>query len=214
MGRKAIGWRNLWSLTVLVFLRLRPMHPYELQSIIRVTHKDDFLRLNPGSLYNSIERLTTARLIEVAETSRLGHRPERTVYRLTDRGRQEAITWLCDLLEKPSAEPTWFFAALSFLPALEPAQAAKQLEKRVSHLEAEIGQYKQVLKNLKATVGRLNLIELEYLAAMRTAELRWVRAIIDELQKGVLNWNPEMLRKNASRFFASCLPDPNPEPEH
>ena len=41
MGRKAIGWKNLWSLTVLVFLRLKPMHPYELQSIIRITHKDD-----------------------------------------------------------------------------------------------------------------------------------------------------------------------------
>src|SRR5215831_15069593 len=99
MGRKSIGWKNLWSLTVLVFLRIRPMHPYELRSIISLTHKDDFLQLNPGSLYNSIERLLEARLIEVAETTREGRRPERTIYRITAQGCEEALKWLRELLE-------------------------------------------------------------------------------------------------------------------
>src|SRR5262245_59885094 len=106
MGRKSIGWKNLWSLTVLVFYRIRPMHPYELQSIIRVTHKDDFLRLNPGSLYNSIERLLLAGLIEVAETMRAGRRPERTIYRITKSGSAEAIQWLRELLETPAPDST------------------------------------------------------------------------------------------------------------
>src|SRR6266481_5765583 len=104
MGRKAIGWKNLWSLTVLVFLRLKPMHPYELQSIIRITHKDDFLQLNPGSLYNSIE-------------------------------------WLLELLEAPAPDSIWFFAALSFLPAIPPPEAVEQLAKRVVNLKREIGNY-------------------------------------------------------------------------
>src|SRR5579859_4420964 len=101
MGRKSIGWKNLWSLTVLVFLRLKPMHPYELRTVIEVTHKEDFLRLNPGSLYNSIARLLDAKLIEIAGTTRAGRRPERTVYRITRKGRQEASRWLRELLEKP-----------------------------------------------------------------------------------------------------------------
>src|SRR5579862_1932063 len=146
MGRRSIGWKNLWSLTVLVFLRLKPMHPYELQSIIRITHKDDFLRLNPGSLYNSIERLLKAGLIEVAEVKRQGGWPERTIYRITASGCQEAIQWLRELLEKPAADASWFFAALSFLPALEPEDAREQLEKRVGHLQVEINRYKQVLR--------------------------------------------------------------------
>src|SRR5215472_7839167 len=135
MGRKSIGWKNLWSLTVLVFLRLRPMHPYELQSIIRLTHKDDFLRLNPGSLYNSIDRLVEAGLIEVAETTRSGRRPERTVYRVTSAGEDEALKWLRELLETPAADSTWFYAALSFLPALKPEEVAEQFTKRLAHLQ-------------------------------------------------------------------------------
>src|SRR5690242_18684631 len=144
MGRKSIGWKNLWSLTVLVFLRLKPMHPYELQSIIRITHKDDFLRLNPGSLYNSIERLLEAQLIEVAETTREGKRPERTIYRLTPAGGKEATHWLRELLETPAADSMWFYAALSFLPALPPGEVSEQLSKRVANLKREVANYKYV----------------------------------------------------------------------
>ena len=211
MGRKSIGWKNLWALTVLVFLRIKPMHPYELQSIIRLTHKDDFLQLNPGSLYNSIERLLKAGLIEVAETKRLGKRPERTIYRITETGREEALTWLRELLEKPSVDPTWFYAALSFLPALQPRDARDQLSKRISHLATEVRDYKKVLKNVAPRVGRLNLIELEYSIALRTAEQRWVSRIIGELRSGKLNWNPEQIRQYAAHFLTTCLPARNQE---
>ena len=207
MGRKSIGWKNLWSLTVLVFLRLKPMHPYELQSIIRMTHKDDFLHLNPGSLYNSIERLLSAGLIEVAETNRSGKRPERTIYRITSQGSTEAIQWLRELLEKPTLDSMWFFAALSFLPALDPRDTQERLQTRVGHLEKEIENYKQVLVTMTSRAGRLNLIELEYAIALRTAELRWVKQIIKELNSHSLEWDPELLRKHAAQFFTLCLPE-------
>lgn len=206
MGRKSIGWKNLWALTVLVFLRLKPMHPYELQSIIRLTHKDDFLGLSPGSLYNAIDRLLQAGLIEVAETTRSGRRPERTVYRITPQGDLEAMGWLRELLEKPAPDMTWFFAALSFLPALNPTDVREQLLKRAQHLETEIRQHKYVLKNIAKRVGRLNLIELEYSVAVRSAEVRWIRRILRELGTDQLNWNPEVFRKHAANFFHTCLP--------
>jgi DNA-binding PadR family transcriptional regulator len=212
MGRKSIGWKNLWSLTVLVFLRMKPMHPYELQSIIRITHKDDFLRLNPGSLYNSIDRLLEAGLIEIAETARAGKRPERTIYRVTPAGCAEAIKWLRELLETPAADSMWFYAALSFLPALDPAEVSEQLGKRVVHLKQEIENYRHVLRTIAPRVGRLNLIEVEYALALRIAELRWVKRIISELDSGKLSWSPEMLRKHAAHFFTNCLAMRNHEP--
>src|SRR5690242_14900046 len=73
--------RNLWALTVLCLLRERPMHPYEMQRLIRERHKDEFLDLKRGSLYHAMERLQAAGLVEPMETFREGRRPERTVYR-------------------------------------------------------------------------------------------------------------------------------------
>src|SRR5690242_9694561 len=104
MSRTRSGSRNLWSLTVLSLLRVRPMHPYEMQRLIREWHKDEFLDLRRGSLYHAIEGLQRAGLIVAVQTTREGRRPERTVYRLTVRGEKELYEWLRGLLAKPVRE--------------------------------------------------------------------------------------------------------------
>src|SRR5262249_34147922 len=146
---------NLWSLTVLCLLRLRPMHPYEMQRLIREWHKDEFLDLKRGSLYHAIERLHRAGWIDPVETSREGRRPERTVYCLTAAGEHQALEWLRDLLSKPVHESTSFFAALSFLPNLPPESVAEYLDERAGLLEAEIANLNMVLKTMVPKIGRL-----------------------------------------------------------
>src|SRR6516164_4628941 len=129
---------NLWSLTVLCLLRVRPMHPYEMQSLIRQWHKDEFLELKRGSLYHAIERLRERGWIDVVEVTRDGRRPERTVYRITEAGERQMLQWLQEMLAKPVREPTQFFAALSFLPHLTPEDVQAQLQERTVRLQEEI----------------------------------------------------------------------------
>jgi DNA-binding PadR family transcriptional regulator len=192
--------RNLWSLTVLCLLRLRPMHPYEIQRLIREWHKDEFLDLKRGSLYHAIEPLRQAGLIDPVGTSREGRRPERTVYRLTEDGEREVLDWLRELLARPVREPTSFFAALSFLPHLPPEAVMQHLEERVGLLAAEVAGLSAVLKTMVPQIGRLVLVEVEYLRAMRRAELAWVKSLIKDLQAGRLAWDPEKVRQ----VFASA----------
>src|SRR5262249_16606712 len=129
---------NLWALTVLCLLRVRPMHPYEMQRLIGEWHKDEFLDLKRGSLYHPIHQLLRQECTEAAETQRVGKRPERTIYRLTQEGERRMHQWLGEMLSKPLREPTSFFAALSFLPHLEPQSVQELLQERVRGLEAEI----------------------------------------------------------------------------
>src|SRR6187551_4114033 len=74
-------------LMVLVLLAEAPMHPYEMQRLMQWRGKDDVVRVQRGSLYPAVERLMRAGLIEPLETERAGRRPERTVYQLTEEGR-------------------------------------------------------------------------------------------------------------------------------
>jgi DNA-binding PadR family transcriptional regulator len=185
--------RDLWALTVLCLLRVRPMHPYEMQRLIREWHKDAYLDLKRGSLYHAIERLSRAGWIEAMETQREGRRPERTVYRLTDAGARGGMDWLGELLAKPLPEPTQFFAALSFLPQMSPKDVLARLEERVSLLEAEIANLHQVLEMMVPRIGRLVLVEVEYARAMRQAELAWVRSLMDDLRSGDLKWDPKRI---------------------
>jgi DNA-binding PadR family transcriptional regulator len=195
--------RNLWSLTVLCLLRIRPMHPYEIQRLIRDYHKDEFLELKRGSLYHAIERLRSAGLIDPVETFREGRRPERTVYRLTEVGEREVVEWLRQLLAKPVPDSTQFFAALSFLSVLSPQDAWDQLQVRAGLLEAEVAGLNRVLAEIVPKIGRLYLVEIEYRRALREAELAWVKSLMEDLQAGRLAWDPEVLRQTAAQFSAS-----------
>src|SRR5947209_1115579 len=195
MGHSPAGYRNLWALTVLALLRLRPMHPYEMQRLIRDWKKDAFLDLKRGSLYHAIGRLERAGLIAVVETSREGKRPERTVYRITGKGERELLAWLRELLANPARDSTQFFAALSFLPHLDPDDVLEQLDARAGLLEAEVATLDAVLREMTARIGRLPLIEVEYARAMKKAELKWVRSLVEELRTGKFAWDPEQVRQ-------------------
>src|SRR3954451_23139340 len=195
MGHSSAGYRNLWALTVLAMLRLRPMHPYEMQRLIRDWKKDAFLDLKRGSLYHAIGRLERAGLIAVVETTREGKRPERTVYRITDTGEGELLAWLRELLGNPARGTLQFFAALSFLPHLDPADVRKQLDARAGLLEAEVAGIEAALREMTPRIGRLPLIEVEYARATKKAELKWVRSLAEELRSGKFTWDPEQIRR-------------------
>ena len=204
--------RNLWSLTVLCLLRVRPMHPYELQRCIREWHKDEFLDLKRGSLYHAITRLHRQGAIEPVETTREGRRPERTVYRLTDAGERQMFQWLEEMLATPLREPTQFFAALSFLPHLTPKNVNTQLAHRAALLESEIAELGNVLKTMIPRIGRLVLIEVEYARAMRQAELGWVRSFQKELEKGTFSWDPKLMCRFAGAQPHADDVSPTPKP--
>ena len=196
---------NLWCLTVLCLLRVQPMHPYELQRRIRDWHKDEFLDLKRGSLYHAIDRLRAHQCIEAIETSREGRRPERTVYRLTETGQRQMVLWLQEMLSQPVREPSQFFAALSFLPVLLPLDVQAQLKDRIGRLEREIVELGSVLEMMVPQIGRLVLVEVEYLRSMRQAELSWVRSLLEDLASGKLEWDPKAM--GAGPF--PCVSHPN-----
>jgi DNA-binding PadR family transcriptional regulator len=179
------------------------MHPYEMRSMMLGRGHDRAVRLKESSLYDTVARLANLGFIEMVEVSREGRRPERTVYAITQSGRDELLIWLRDLVSVPSPEYPNFAAALMFVYALGKDGAIAALIKRAAILEAEISRvntYQQALladipeiylANLPAgetDFPRMFVIEEEYAQAMRLAELSWVRQIASELRDGTLPW--------------------------
>ncbi len=196
MGTERLG---IWELAVLSFLRERPMHPYEIQTLLKARHKDDILVLKRGSLYHAIERLENAGLIAPVETARNGRRPARTTYRITAQGEDALLARLRRLTSAPERERSQFLAAMNFLLHLTPREAAAELQKRVELLEAEIAQLDAALAEARRRVARIHVIESEYARAMRAAELEWVRAVVKDLRSGHFTWNLETVRKHAAK---------------
>ena len=176
---------NPLALAVMALLYERPMHPYEMVSVMRERGKHESVRLRYSSLYSVVEALVREGLISPRETVREGRRPERTVYELTGEGSVEFLRWLRELLSEPAKEYTQFAAGLTFLPALPPEEAVELLDERVRRLEAEIEEMRAHLDSvMEQGLPRLFLIESELI--VREAELRWVRELVREISDGTL----------------------------
>jgi DNA-binding PadR family transcriptional regulator len=196
-----------WEIAVLALLRESPMHPYQMQRLLRLRHKDEILALKRGSLYHAIRRLAENGLIDVEQTGRDGRRPERTTYRITSAGTRTLVETLRKIVATPRREPSDCMAAMSFLVHLEPGEACVLLGERAKNLDVEAGQITSRLAGAKAHVDRINLIESEYLLAMLKAERAWVRTLEKEIREGIMTWDlKEILRgAAASREAANQL---------
>lgn len=189
--------QNLWELAVLAFLNEKPMHPYEMQRLLGERHKDELLVLKRGSLYHAINRLLELALIEPQGTGRTGKRPVRTTYGITQAGRAALADWIHEMIAVPLQESSEFMAALSFLVHLTPKDAIPNLELRVRRLEQNVAELDSSIASLIPRVTRINLIESEYLSAMRKAEVVWIKNLINELHTRKLTWNLKAILRDA-----------------
>lgn len=193
--------RSNIALAVLAFLQEAPMHPYRMQQLIKERGKDEVINVQQrASLYQTIKYLLRAELIQVRETEREPNRPERTIYALTDAGRQTLHQWLRAMLATPAGEFPEFPAALAYLILLTPADAVQQLQRRSTALRAEVTRLEGQLQQAGQNVPRLFLIELEYLRAALTTELTWVESLVDDIQTGRLTWNDTWKAEMMAQF--------------
>ncbi len=177
------------ALSILTLLDERSMHPYEMASTMRDRHHDMFIRLNFGTLYHTVDVLERDGWIVPVEREKEGRRPERTIYTLTESGRDTLLRWLRQLLARPMREYPHFAAGLMFMHHLGADQAASNLEERTASLDASIDKLQHVLTELRARgLTRLSLIEVEHKIAMLEAERKWVRNLEREITEGKLEW--------------------------
>lgn len=177
------------ALSILELLDEEPIHPYEMASRMRARHHDEFIRLNFGTLYHTVEVLERNGWIHPVEREKEGRRPERTVYELTDAGRAVLLRTLGELLRQPRREYPHFAAGLMFMHHLDAADAAEHLEQRAHALDIIVTKFETVLAELlKRGLARLALIEVEHKIAMLDAERKWVRQLKRDITEGKLEW--------------------------
>jgi DNA-binding PadR family transcriptional regulator len=195
------------ALSILELLDERAMHPYELASTMRERHHDEFIRLNFGSLYHTVEVLERNGWIVPTEREKEGRRPERTIYKLTDSGREILVRVVSDILAQPRREYPHFAAGLMFMYHLDAPKAAEHLRDRSVALKALTEKLGRIMAELRGEgLTRLSLIELEHKIAMLEAERKWVANLEKEISEGRLEWkvgiDPDsetLRRKHGSR---------------
>ncbi len=178
---------SLMSLAIMSLLDERPMHPYEIASLMKERGITYSIKLDVGNLYAAMNSLLSEGLIAVKEIRREGNLPERTVYELTRNGVESCRALLRDILREPKKEYPRFIAGLSFIVHLEPGEVAELLAARISELRLRMGREQAETDAARSGgVDEIYLLEAQYSLRLLEAELAWTQELRESILAGKL----------------------------
>ena len=171
-------------LVVLGLLQKRPLHGYEIKHIIQ-DHMGDWTSIAFGSIYFALKKLTEEGMVEIAATEQEGNRPSRTVYAVTDTGRDEFLRLLRELLGKIERQYFATDVGLFFMDALPPGEMLGYLVGRAIQLEETLSYLAEHRQESMADphVPRRARFIFDHSKVHLEAELAWTRTLEKQLRE-------------------------------
>lgn len=175
------------KLLVLGAVRIfQPVHGYYVRRELLSWQADEWAHLNPGSIYNALQRLTRDGYLEEVGTEAHGGRPARTSYRLTADGETEFQRLLRDALWRVDPYSTRLHAAWSFSWALTREEVIAALEHRIEQIDASARATPFAVEALAADPAKPSHVRehLRLTQARLDGESAWTRDLLARLRAG------------------------------
>lgn len=159
-------------------------HGYQVRRDLLTWSADSWANVQPGSIYHALKKMTREGLFTEVTTEG-GAGPDRTLYELTEDGETEFMTLLSRSLSEPDRGFESLNAAVTFLPTLTREAAIALLTLRLTRLEGQATNARQVVSadgmlGKPEHVGELfRLWEVTIYAAQQ-----WTRELIERLKSG------------------------------
>jgi DNA-binding PadR family transcriptional regulator len=190
-----IGVGDLAALTplaiaVLALLAERQMHAYEMYQVLLQRRNDRLIKVKPGSLYHTVERLTGQELVRATGTERAGNRPERTTYEITTAGKVALEERVRTGIESYDYEYPLFPVVLSEAHNLEPADAAERFRRRLCDLDEQLAEVEGAIADVtERQVPEQFWLAADYNRAVLAAERDWLTTLLKRLENKDLSWH-------------------------
>lgn len=166
---------------------MQPVHGYDVRRELVSWNADKWAKIQPGSIYHALKKLTEEGLLREVGTEQMGSRPERRKYEITTKGR--------DVFEGLLREEWWelnlpidpFQAAFAFLPALPRKEAAAALRHRARMLRAASDGFRDMIDSGHAGINKPVHVRwmFELWMARSEGEIAWCERIAEQVESGV-----------------------------
>ena len=161
---------NTTNLIVLGFLRMRPMHGYEIQQLIQQSRMDDWANLLSGSIYYALNKLEQDGLIRAEAEVRTGNRL-RKIYAITEEGEAQFREMVREsLLTSPHSMKSDLALGLAWIDAIPRDEAIRLLERNLEQAERTREQW-LVGRRIKSSYGMSPIIMAAFENAFAVMEL-------------------------------------------
>ncbi|MCP2325464.1 DNA-binding PadR family transcriptional regulator [Hamadaea flava] len=165
---------------------MEPVHGYDVRRELLSWNADKWAKIQPGSIYHALKKMTEEGLLEEVTTEQVGARPERTTYKITARGKDAFENMLREQWWEVQTGSDPFTAAFAFLPALPRKEAVAALRHRGRMLSVTT----QGLRDMIST-GRTDITKpvhvqwmFELWIARAEGEVAWCERVADLIESG------------------------------
>ena len=184
---------NRYDLVLLGLIKEHERSGYDIMTEIRNRELDRWAKISTSTIYNRLTRLEKNGSIE-GHSERDGNRPERTVYRILDKGvevlKREVMRHLAGFNDDPRT------LGYAFLYAVDPIDTARVLEVHEKKLQEELARLQKMIDaeprpTLYPEGPFLNCMSRDHILV----ELKYTRAAISILR------DPQKNRKLDGYFY-------------
>jgi DNA-binding PadR family transcriptional regulator len=177
------------AIAVLALLHERQMHAYEMYQVLLHRRNDRLLKVKPGSLYHTVERLAGQELVRATGTERAGNRPERTTYEITTAGKRALEERVQTGIETYAYEYPLFPVVLSEAHNLELKDAVERFRRRLCDLDLQIAEVEEAIADVTARqVPEAFWMAADYNRAVLAAERDWLTTLLQRIESKDLSW--------------------------
>jgi DNA-binding PadR family transcriptional regulator len=170
---------------------LQPVHGYHVRRELLSWRGQEWMNVQPGSIYSALKHLERDGLIAVDSHERAAGRPERTRYVLTEEGNKEFTTMLRAAFWRVGHAADPLVPALALMGFMPRAELIAALQARLGQLRGELEEIRFMRASIRdgATGADGEVPEHvreidDYLAARIEADIGWTERFVERLRTG------------------------------
>ncbi|HEX6353305.1 PadR family transcriptional regulator [Actinophytocola sp.] len=174
--------RNSLVLPLLGLLVEQPAHAYDLAA--RLSARYGHLTVTRSSVTSLLKALESKGLVASGVPERVGNRPPRTVFELTDAGIADFRRKVEEGLRDSQVAAVDFTMAVAYAGILPAGHAMSILAARADRLDEELA----ALPADPQGVAEVHMLEVAYWRTIVATEIAWIRTLVSRIQTQDIDW--------------------------
>lgn len=163
--------------------RLGPMHGHQIRRAAQVDRTELWTDIKPGSLYGALHRMAAEGLIAPVKTEQEGRLPARTIFEITDAGREELEVHRDDALRSTKLPPDPVDLALNYVEDMSTESFRNFLTDRRRSYSAQVIQWQHLQQRADLHLTDLERMGFRHQILRLEAEIAWHDELLEHLAK-------------------------------
>jgi DNA-binding PadR family transcriptional regulator len=158
------------------------MHGHQIRRAAQIDRTELWADIKPGALYGALHRMAAEGVIVPVRTEQEGNRPARTVYAITDEGREEFASYRDEVFRDARLRPDPFDLALQQAAgALSASDLRTMVEGRLHAFASQHATFERLWNEAASFLTAAERLSFQHTMRRLALEIDWHRAILDQL---------------------------------